>query len=222
LWASLAWPLWAAAQTPTDQDRSTASAISLPKQAAQPESFVPGGWALERKLTADLNRDGRPDALLLMRREGGVGTPQRIVAVVLRAPDTRGYRLAEANDQIIPHPEDTSQEDPMADGEIVVRTGGFDLKLTLFSGVGSYLTATVRYRFRRQNGCYRLIKFDRLETHRATLDTRDLSVNFLTGKVIRRTGNAQSDATQESTDRLNANPRRCLADLGSAATFDPL
>ena len=63
---------------------------------------------------------------------------------------------------------------------------------------------------------------DRLETHRATLATQDLSVNFLTGAVLHTTGNAQSDASQVRRGRLAANPRRCLQDLDSAVYFKPL
>ena len=98
----------------------------------------------------------------------------------------------------------------MADGEITVRPGGFDLKIGMMPGIGSYLAATMRYRFRFERGCFRLIGYDRAETHRGTLDTRDVSVNFLTGAVIQTTGNAQSGRSQSQRSRLTANPRRCL------------
>jgi len=68
----------------------------------------------------------------------------------------------------------------------------------------------------------RLIGFDRNETHRATLDTHDVSVNFLSGDVIEKTGNAQSGQEQTSRKPLARNPRRCLPELPSGWTFDPL
>jgi hypothetical protein len=123
---------------------------------------------------------------------------------------------------LVPRDDSGRLKDPMADGEITVRPRGFDLKLGMVPGAGSYLSATMRHRFRLERGCFRLIGYDRAETHRGTLDTRDLSVNFPTGVVVRTTGNAQSNATQTRRDRLAANPRRCLADLGSGWTFDPL
>lgn len=212
-WAALAaaavWPSLAGAQTP-------------PAHAAQLSQFVPEGWVLEQQKVADFNGDGREDALLLMRRPAATGTPYRMLAVVLRQPGgNAGYLLAELNRRLIPRSDDPGQEDPMADGEITVRPGGFDIKLTLLAGAGSYQTATLRYRFRYQNGCFLLIGYDRMETHRATLDTRDLSVNFLTGAVVHRTGNAQS-ATEERREKLKTNPRRCLRDLDNAAGFNPL
>jgi hypothetical protein len=194
----------------------------IAKRAANPAEFVPKGWELEQQKVADLNGDGLPDALLMMMRPQPAGAPERILAVVLREPgQTAEYALSELNSRLIPRTGET-QEDPMADGELIVRRGGFDIKLTLLAGIGSYATATFRYRFRYQDGCFRLIGYDRMETNRGTLDMRDLSINFLTGDVSHRTGNAQSAATKEQREKLKNNARRCFGELGSAATFNPL
>ncbi len=67
----------------------------------------------------------------------------------------------------------------------------------------------------------RLIGLDTLQTHRATQDTQDTSINFLTGAVLVRSGNAQTDGTTQRRSRLAHNPRRCLPDLVSAADFQP-
>jgi hypothetical protein len=217
--AAVAWTALMAAQPST----RVSPAVPLPLKAAKPAEFVPKGWILEQQKVADLNGDGLPDALLLMRRPQTSGTPQRILAVVLRQRGANaGYALSEVNDRLIPHSDDSKQEDPMADGELTVRRRGFDIKLTLLSGVGSYQTATLRYRFRYQDGCFRLIGYDRMETHRGTLETRDLSINFLTGAVVHRTGNAQSGDAKEQREQLKTNPRRCFGELDSAATFSPL
>jgi hypothetical protein len=89
--------------------------------------------------------------------------------------------------------------------------------------VGSYQQATIRYRFRFDGRCFRLVTHDRLHTHRATLDTLDVKVSLLTGAVTRTSGNAETAVTPETTrERLRANPRRCLADIGNGWTFDPL
>ena len=184
---------------------------------------MPAGWAIEQRHLADFNRDGHADALLLLRKAAAKGsTPPRMLLAALATTMPPGYALSAANAQLVPQDASGNLEDPMADGEIAVRPGGFDLKLGMMQGAGSYLGATVRFRFRFQGGCFRLIGYDRAETHRGTLDIRDLSVNFLTGATIQTTGNAQSDATQTRRGRLGANPRRCLADLGSGWTFDPL
>ena len=222
-WATLAtvattFPILAFAQV----SRSASPAqlvVSVPSKAAQPSQFVPKGWVLEEQKVADLNGDGRDDALLLMRKSDSAGTPPRILAAVLR--QKHGYALAEMNSRLIPHSDNTSHEDPMADGELTAQPGGFNLKLTLMSGAGSYEMETLHYRFRYQDGCFRLVGYDRMETNRATLDTHDLIVDFLTGVVIHRTGNAQSDATEEKSDTLKTNPRLCFRDLDNAAVFHP-
>jgi len=215
--AAIAWPLLVAAQAPAPGQPASFQAVLVPDHAAQPAQFVPAGWALEKQSVADLDADGRADAILLMRHMES-GTLYRMLAVVLRQRGANaGYALAELNRRLIPASDGTTLEDPLADGEIVTRRGGFDVKLLLQAGAGSYQSATVRYRFRRQDGCFRLIGYDRMETHRATLDTRDVSVNFLTGAVLRRTGNAQSDTSEERHEALTANPRRCFGELDSVA-----
>jgi hypothetical protein len=196
---------------------------ALPAAGGTAESLVPRGWAIEQRHTADFNRDGRSDVLLLIRDNVAQGTtPRRIVLVALATAQPPGYVRSAANAQLVPRDLSGQLEDPMADGEIAVRPGGFDLQLGMMPATGSYLAATMRYRFRFEGGCFRLIGYDRAETHRGTLDTRDVSVNFLTGAVVRTTGNAQSGRSQSQRSRLTANPRRCLDDLPSGWTFDPL
>jgi len=222
-WATLAAagatsPILAFAQVPKSASLAQL-VVFVPSKAAQPSQFVPQGWVLEQQKVTDLNGDGLADALLLMRKSDTGGTPPRILAVVLRQKN--GYALAEMNSRLIPHSDNPNQEDPMADGEITAQPGSFYLKLTLTSGAGSYEMETLHYHFRHQDGCFRLVGYDRMETNRATLDTHDLTVNFLTGTVIHRTGNAQSDATEEKSDTLKTNPRLCLRDLDNAAVFHP-
>lgn len=196
-------------------------AQALPARAAAVADFVPPGWAVEQQHEADLDRDGRADALLLLRGPAPAGrSPPRTLAVLLGGP--AGYRLAASNAQLIPQVDLATQEDPMADGEIAVRRGGFDLRLALTASQGSYLSASLRYVFRHQSGCFLLVAYDRLQTHRATLDTEDLSVDFVAGAVQVSRGNAQSDDAKVHREPLAANPRRCLQDLGDAATFNPL
>ena len=95
----------------------------------------------------------------------GSVSPRRMLAVLLG--EAAGFALAARNSELIPQLDLTSHEDPLADGELIARTGGFEIKLGLHSEVGSYLSAVVRYQFEYQGVCLRLIAYDRLETHRA-------------------------------------------------------
>jgi hypothetical protein len=216
----VSWPALTVAQSAPPADAPIAA---LPPTGATVESLVPPGWTIEQRHQADFNLDRRSDVLLLLRDNDAQGaTPRRIVLVALATTQPSGYVRSAANAQFVPRDLSGQLEDPMADGEITVRPGGFDVRLGMMPATGSYLAATMHYRFRYEGGCFRLIGYDRAETHRATLDTRDVSVNFLTGAAIRTTGNAQSGRSQNQRSRLTTNPRRCLDDLSSAWTFDPL
>ena len=192
---------------------------SVPSTAHDPSGFVPNGWVLEQQQQSDFNGDGREDALLLIRKVGTAGIPPRMLMVALRQND--GYALAEMNSRLIPHSEETNYEDPMTDGELIAGPGSFSLKLTLISGAGSYEMETLHYRFRYQEGCFRLAGYDRMKTNRATLDTHDLIVDFLTGAVIERSGNAQSSNSDETRFKLKTNPLLCFGDLNNATDFHP-
>jgi hypothetical protein len=199
------------------------TAPSLPAAGSTVESLVPAGWSIEQRHQADFNNDGRADVLLLLRQAETHDTaPRRIVLVALATRKPRGFALFAANAELIPSDPSGRFEDPLADGEIAVQPRGFDVRLSMMSGIGSYVMATMRYRFRLERGCFRLIGYDRYETHRATLDTHDLSVNFLTGEVTSTNGNAQSNGAQIQRSRLASNRRRCLSDVPNGWTFDPL
>lgn len=207
-----------------------AAAPVLPATATSVQGFVPAGWLVEQQQAADLNRDGRADAVLLLRPEGpppapGTGqSPERLLVVLLRqgVGQGTGWALAGHNSRLVPQLDLATQDDPLANGELLAKRGGFSLSLGLASTAGSYLSAVLVYRFRVERGCVRLIGHDRLQTHRATQETQDLSINFLTGQVLHSSGNAQGDTTSRRRERLASNPRRCLDDLDSALSFQPL
>jgi hypothetical protein len=192
-------------------------------EATTIENVVPEGWSIEQRHDADFNGDSRADALLLLRSPAPADTtPPRMLVVALGTSTPGRFTVDATNRELVPHDPSGRLEDPLADGGIALDEGEFELTLGMLSGVGSYEAATMRYGFRYQDGCFRLVRYRRAETHRATLATRDLSVDFLTGEVVETTGNAQSSDTDQSRTRLQANPRRCLPELPSGWTFDPL
>jgi len=192
----------------------------LPAHAAGVEEFVPAGWALDQLARADFNADGREDAVVLLREERGADrsrSPQRILAVLVG--DATGFTLVSQNAQLVPQLDLTTQEDPLANGQLAARRGEFDIKLGFWSGAGSYLSAIVQYQFALRGGCVQLVRYDRLEMHRASLETNDLSIDYLTGKINRTSEKAGNRVV---TDTVSPElPRHCLADLGSAAEFSP-
>ena len=226
-------PLQAATATATATAVAVAVAPAvalpaLPVQAASVAAFLPRGWHIEQQFQADFDRDGRTDALLLQQpiqpsQPDGPAqgwSPPRRLLLLLRTAD--GWRLAEHNDRLLPRVDLSSQQDPLAEGEITLQPDGFRLSLGLAATIGSYQLATLRYSFAHDGQCLRLVRYERLELHRATLDTRDLAIDYLKGVVLHSQGNAQSGASQQRRERLPAKPRLCLRDLDDAARFKPM
>jgi len=229
------WPEWVLAALCVAAP-AAAEPPALPATASAPAGFVPAGWQIAQQVAVDLNRDGRPDAVLLLQPDapppapGSGRSPERVLAVLVQQRGT--WALAGQNARLVPQVDLATQEDPLANGELAAgpagsaksarQRGSFSLSLGLTSTAGSYESALLTYRFRLDGRCVRLIGHDSLQTHRGTLDTQDTSINFLTGAVLRTSGNAQTDATTQRRTRLADNPRRCLGDLDSAVSFQPL
>lgn len=75
----------------------------------------------------------------------------------------------------------------------------------LYSG-GSWTAGSVTFNVRWQDGCFRVVGYDRSMAHRATLDRESVSVNFLTGRmqVVLDNAGAGTDASQ--VERWSASP----------------
>lgn len=207
--------------------QAAAGPPALPATAAGPAGFVPAGWQIAQQVSADLNRDGRPDAVLLLQPDAppappGTGrSPERVLAVLQQ--QRSGWALVAQNARLVPQVDLATHEDPLVNGALAAgKPGGFSLSLGLTSTAGSYASAMQIYHFRLERRCARLIGHDTLQTHRATLDTQDTRINFLTAAVLVTNGNAQSDASTRRRSRLASNPRLCLDGLGSALSFQPM
>ena len=183
---------------------------------------VPDGWSVEQRHDADFNGDGRDDAVLLLREAEAPEPPAgRMLLVALATGTDGGYVVEATNDRIVPRPSG-ALEDPMANGGIEARPGEFDVTLGMMSGTGTYQASTIQFVFRYQPDCVQLIRYVRADTQRATLDTRDVAVDFLSGEVVTSTGNAGSGATSTQRSGLDASAPLCLPELPSGWTFDPL
>ena len=55
-----------------------AGSPALPNRAATMAGFVPPGWVIEQQLSSDFNRDGRADALVLLRMAPAATQPPRL------------------------------------------------------------------------------------------------------------------------------------------------
>jgi hypothetical protein len=207
---------------------------SLPKQASSAGDFVPGGWVLETQASGDLNRDSVPDLALVLRQNDpknivknpGLGenpfdTNPRILAVAFRNGPAGDFVLQIENHRLIPRRTDPVMADPFEEG-LTIDRGSLRVNLTLWLSAGGWdmsgMTHTLQYR----NGRFELIGYDRSTTNRSSLDTTDVSVNYLTGKMKIATGNSNSDKAPKVTWKTL--PRRSLLtidEIGDGLEFEP-
>lgn len=162
----------------------------LPELGDTPDVFVPPRWKLEQLLTQDFDRDGRSDALLLLRMQSEDNVIRQAedhttldsnprMLVGLLGTGTQ-YRLLFSNHALIPRHDSTAIEDPFA--AVRLEPGGFVVALKLLDNVGAWWTSQVSFRFHYRDNCFRLIGYDKRASHRASGERDFTTVNFLTRK----------------------------------------
>ncbi|MCD9027562.1 hypothetical protein LDO26_04965 [Luteimonas sp. BDR2-5] len=216
--------------------------VAWPRIAAYadtPEGFVPDGWRLEHVVRGNLDDDTRPDLLLLLRMDDpenvvaheGLGpspldtNPRMLVAAFASADGDGGYRRAMVDHALIPRAESPVMDDYLDDPAASITIAGnrsFTIRLHSWASAGTWFTSSRSFTFRHQDGCFRLIGYDFRETHRASGETEEVSVNYLSGRAWRRDGSIQDDG--ERPKRWTRLPQRqivCIGQVGDGFGFDP-
>ena len=147
--------------------------------------------------SGDLNRDGKADIAMVIQHEdsvlsvNGFGdtvlTNPRILLVLFRDKDQKGYTLAEQNNSFILNHDDPIMDDPFE--EIGIKKGVLELRFRLFYSMGSWYVNVAIYKFRYQANSFALIGAEKLSFHRATHEFEEYSYNFLTKKRVVSKGN---------------------------------
>ena len=179
----------------------------LPEQATSAQGFVPAGWTLEKNLSGDLNRDGIPDLVLVLRAQDAANiikhntmganpldTNPRILAVAFGRKTPAGYTLAMQDHTLIPRRTMPNIDDPLEEGDVMIERGTLRVKLGFFASAGSWTASMTTFTFRHQNGQFELIGYDRYETMRNSGETTDVSINYTTRKVSIAKGSIENDA----------------------------
>jgi hypothetical protein len=174
---------------------------TLPSQGANAQAFVPQGWRLELTRTGDLNADGKPDIVFVLRmsdqknvvRHDAMGqnpfdTNPRILGAAFADP-AGGYRIVLQNHTLIPRPEYPTMDDPLdpngvQPGGVEVKNGVLRVTLGRFMSAGGWGMGRSTFIFRWKEGdCFQLIGYDNLEVRRNTGEIEERSVNFSTRRV---------------------------------------
>lgn len=203
----------------------------LAATASTIEAFAPTGWTVEAKAEGDLDGDGRSDAAFVLRaadpknvlKNEGLGSPEldtnpRALAVALGRPD--GYALVTQNATLIPRHVDPVMDDPFGDRELTIERRAVKVSLAVFMSAGGWDMSRITFTFRLDGGELRLIGYDRSTVTRNTGAMRELSVNYLAGRMSRGEGSIESDTMKTVWSKA---PRRgpTLTQIGDGLEFDP-
>lgn len=221
-----------AAAAADDPDLPPATYPTLTAQAAAYDGFVPPGWRLESAVAGDLNGDGRPDAVLVLRDNdpkkfidtGRASLPKfdtnpRILAVVF-AGDKGGYGLVLETHRFIARTTDPFQQDPLDPdgiqaGEVAIKNGTLRITLGYFGGNMGRMT----YTFRFQNGRFALIGYDRVDVTRNSGVISDISINYSTQQMVRKIGHISDDTNRTTRRTLPRKPLLTLEQVGDGLAF---
>jgi hypothetical protein len=208
---------------------------SLPAAGAGVETFVPEGWTIEVQAEGDLNRDRRPDLLLVLKKEDPanliVNDPAspgedewdanpRILAVAF-AGKKGGYELALQSDDFLPRHEDPCIDDPFGMAEI--SDGNVRVGLHLWANAGTWYTSDSRFTFRYSDKAFRLVAYTDYTTKRNTGETWDLSLDYVARRARMTRGDFTSDEAEDETyeRRLPRAPLPTIEEIGSGWDFYP-
>jgi hypothetical protein len=205
---------------------------AIPAQAQTKAGLVPKGWTVEKESLGDLNGDGAPDLMLVLRmthpgnviKNDGMGvkeldTNPRMLVVAFADKATKKYSLALANHTLIPRETNPLMDDPLGDAEIV--KGTLQVSLGFWMSAGSWFTSQTKLTFRYQDGCFKLIGYDSTGTKRNTGEMSTVSINYLTKKAKITKGNVENDREDVSWKTVRAPSPLCLDAVGDGLDFDP-
>ncbi|MCC5053773.1 hypothetical protein [Xanthomonas campestris] len=209
--------------------------------AAAVEGLVPTGWRVEQRLQGDLDRDGRNDVVLVLKMTDAANvlqvderTPEpldtnpRMLIAALMDP-AGGYRTVTQDHALIPRGVSTDQDESLDEsgttggGGVGINTAGtVTVTLSQFASMGSWQMGETSFNFRYQDGCLRLIGYERSTVQRNTGETNALSINYLTGRAWRTQGSVDHDGEPPKRWlRLPKQPLQCLEQVGDGLMFNP-
>lgn len=169
---------------------------AVPTLAADWTDQIPAGWKLLNAATESniavlvIEQDDPANRV----KNEGLGMPELNTnprRLLFLERSAAGYRKIGSADAFLP-PEGDSESpclaDPLEEGGMALKNGILTVDLHYWLSCGSYGVSRKSYKFRLQNGRYRLIGYDNFSYSRSTMEAEKSSLNYLTGKRKRVTG----------------------------------
>ncbi|HKY63994.1 MAG TPA: hypothetical protein VJR29_11285 [bacterium] len=177
-----------------------ASAPKPPESGARLQDFVPKGWAVLMQAEGDLNRDGKPDAALILKNPAEDSMQEewpRPLVLLLQNPEGGGYRLSAASEQaVLCRTCGGIFGDPLA--ELQIKNG----VVIIDHYGGSRFRWGYTHRWRRQDGDWILIGETKISHDTAGPEAKEDDFNWLTGDRIVKVTDA--DGKVKTTKRREA------------------
>ena len=187
--------------------------VTLKESAKSLDELIPKDWELLDSKTGDLNKDGITDLVFaiantdeknLKPNDGyGIGlidqNPRKL-GIYFGTPSGTFKKQLVSNEFIIL--QETPAMDEPFNGFTISKKGVLDINFHIWYSAGSWSTSNHTYKFRFQNNSFVLIGYDSNEAHRASGETTDYSINFLSKKMKITKGNFSEDKP-ESVERSN-------------------
>ena len=182
---------------------------ALAETAAACSGFTPKDWTVMATAEGDLNKDGRPDCVLVLKgtdrrfiyKNEGFGSEEfdtnpRVLAVAF-ADLKGGFRLHVQNNAFIVMPDSPTMTEPFQD--VSIRRGVLTFIFEEFYSAGSWSMGNRTYKFRFQNGEMTLIGVDKTSVQRNTGDIETRSYNLSTQRMTIDVGNISDDGKGKIT-----------------------
>ena len=180
------------------------SELILPENGETLENIIPNNWKLLDSISGDLNQDGISDLVFAIQKtdqnnielNDGLGTDSidlnpRILAIFFGSK-SGGFNKKLVSEHFIILRDSPTMDEPF-EGFNINKKGILDVNFRFWYSAGSLSMSNHKYRFRFQNNEFALIGYDSNESHRASGETTDYSINFLTRKMKIAKGNFSKD-----------------------------
>lgn len=182
--------------------RASNAIARLPKRGAQPASFVPQGWSIERSLEQDLDADRKPDTVLVLLEDGeddgGGFMRQRALVILLK--QGAEFVLGGSNAGLLQCLDCAGAKGGDGQPELKVEKGVLIIEQLMGSRWFSYVVS--RFRWNRARGAFELIGEDVTSSDALEGSGTDTTCNFLTRRCIETTRFAIPEDGNEVTPRI--------------------
>lgn len=209
-----------------------APAAVLPTSAVSVAGFAPRGWGVELARKGDLNGDGWPDLVAILKGRDpncivtNAGVPNAIDTnprqLLVAFGSKSGFVLRAISATIIPRIDDPYMDDPFDPDALTIRRGVLSLGLNYWRSMGGWRSYSTKLSFRWDGKQMRLIGYDRDALQRNSGETEVVSINFVTGRASIIKGSLEDDIEDNRQwQRIPAQKIETLETIADGLAFQP-